>query len=370
MKKILLLLSGISQTGGIEKYTQNFLEAALLADNHFSGNVIVMNDKEPPNIPGIERMKFFCCGSKYRFLRKIKFVLFFIYIIIIRRPSFILSNHIGLLRLYCFMRPFLRINYGLMVYGVDVYNLSLICKKIFENSKFVTSISSYTSSKLLEQVDVKEKIRLIPPLVDGSEFFPKQREERLLRKYKLKGQKVLLTVCRLSSIEGGKGNDKVIESLPIITKHFPDIKYLIAGEGDDSQRLKDIVSKYGVEDNVVFCGFVSQQELIDYYNMCDLYIMPSIQEGFGIVFIEALACGKPVIAGNRDGSVDALLNGKIGTLVDPHNVEAIARSVIDLLKGNGNGDTLNKGLLREQVLKTYGKEQFNNRVKALLLELS
>jgi glycosyltransferase involved in cell wall biosynthesis len=93
--------------------------------------------------------------------------------------------------------------------------------------------------------------------------------------------------------------------------------------------------------------------------------MPSKQEGFGIVFLEALACGKPVIAGNRDGSKEALLDGKLGVLVDPDNINEIAEAIINILLKNAPTQFLNADYLRDMVINNFGFEKFSKKVKEL-----
>jgi glycosyltransferase involved in cell wall biosynthesis len=98
--------------------------------------------------------------------------------------------------------------------------------------------------------------------------------------------------------------------------------------------------------------------------------MPSKGEGFGFVFIEALACGKPVIAGNSDGSRDALLDGELGILVNPENTKEITESIIKVLKKETSNKLLDGQYLRKRVLKVYGFDKFKERAKNLLYELS
>jgi len=135
-----------------------------------------------------------------------------------------------------------------------------------------------------------------------------------------------MTLTRLASGERYKGYDRVMESLDELNGQHPDLKYLLVGKYDDDEkkRLEKIIEKYRLQNQVVFAGFVPDSELAEHFNLADIYIMPSEKEGFGIVFIEAMHYGKPVIAGNKDGSADALLNGKLGALVDPESVQEIS----------------------------------------------
>src|SRR5690606_22354428 len=139
------------------------------------------------------------------------------------------------------------------------------------------------------------------------------------------------------SSEQYKGYDRVIQSLAEIRRHVPDAHYLIVGRGDDSERVRTLAREHNLADHITLAGFVPDNELPDHYALCDLFIMPSKGEGFGIVFLEALASGKPVLGGNRDGSRDPLMDGELGALVDPDDCNAIAsESVAILLKRHSN----------------------------------
>ena len=98
---------------------------------------------------------------------------------------------------------------------------------------------------------------------------------------------------------------------------MPHLRYVIVGRGADSTRLRRRVEELGLSDHVVLTGFVPEDELPDHYRLCDIFVMPSQAEGFGIVFLEALACGRRVVAGNGDGSAEPLLAGKLGHLLIP-----------------------------------------------------
>jgi glycosyltransferase involved in cell wall biosynthesis len=133
----------------------------------------------------------------------------------------------------------------------------------------------------------------------------------------------------MSSKERYKGYDKVIQSLPNVIASYPEVKYMLSGTFDvgEKKHLDNIVQQLGISDFVFFTGFIKDDELVTHFNISDLYIMPSMKEGFGIVFIEAMYYGLPVIAGNRDGSVDALLKGELGLLIDPIHINEIATAI-------------------------------------------
>jgi glycosyltransferase involved in cell wall biosynthesis len=164
-----------------------------------------------------------------------------------------------------------------------------------------------------------------------SQFQPGPKPGYLLERHAAGGKKVLMTVSRLSSLERYKGHDRVIRTLPRVLKQRPDTIYLIVGDGDDRPRLESLAVECGVRKNVLFTGSVPPEELPDYFRLADVFVMPSVAEGFGIVFLEAMATGIRVIGGSQDGSRDALCDGALGTLVDPENGEELASAIITAL---------------------------------------
>ncbi|MGB3650876.1 MAG: glycosyltransferase, partial [Rivularia sp. (in: cyanobacteria)] len=110
---------------------------------------------------------------------------------------------------------------------------------------------------------------------------------------------------------------------------------------------------------VTLTGYIPDEELSEHYNLCDVFAMPSKGEGFGIVYLEALASAKPVLAGNKDGAVDPLCQGELGALIDPDDSEAIAQTLIQILQNQYPNPLLYQPLkLRQQVIERFGCESF------------
>ncbi len=198
----------------------------------------------------------------------------------------------------------------------------------------IVAVSRFTRTTLTEHYDVPpSKIELISNGVDLARFRPRPRRDDLVDRYGLRGKSVLLTVGRLYA---RKGMDRVIESLPLIRQQIGDIRYLIVGEGPYRQTLETLVAHHGVGEQVVFAGAVKDYELVDHYALGDVFIMANREmpdgdtEGFGLVFLEANACGLPVIAGSAGGSVDAVKDGLNGLVVDGDDTAAIAAAIIAL----------------------------------------
>ena len=139
----------------------------------------------------------------------------------------------------------------------------------------------------------------------------------LRERYRLGDRRVLLTVSRIGTADRYKGHDRVIAALPALLRAGADVAYLIVGSGDDTPRLAQVAAETGVSDRVILAGAAPADELADHYRLADVFVMPSTKEGFGIVFLEAAACGVPVVGGNRDGSWDALREGYLGRAIDP-----------------------------------------------------
>jgi len=222
----------------------------------------------------------------------------------------------------------------LIAHGIEVWEKFIGFKKfMLHRCDRILTVSHYTSDVLRSVNEVPDhKLQVLNNCLDPFLQLPpcEKKNERFLEKYRLsKDDKILMTLTRLAARERYKGYDIVIESLQKLRQTHPMLKYLIVGKYDSKEkaRLDDMITKTGLEGMVTFAGFVPDEELADHFNLADIYIMPSEKEGFGIVFIEAMYYNKPVIAGNKDGSVDALLDGKLGLLVNPESLDEVTDAI-------------------------------------------
>jgi glycosyltransferase involved in cell wall biosynthesis len=119
--------------------------------------------------------------------------------------------------------------------------------------------------------------------------------------------------------------------MPQLRAEVPDLVYLVAGDGSDRSRLQAKVTASGLDDSVKLIGRISEAEKADHYRLCDVFSMAGRQEGFGIVFLEALATGAPVVASILDGSRDAVLDGKIGELANPDDPASLRAAILRAL---------------------------------------
>jgi phosphatidylinositol alpha-1,6-mannosyltransferase len=249
------------------------------------------------------------------------------------------------------------------VHGYEAWQpRSKFHRSALNRAQLVTSVSRFTRHKLLSWTKLPpQRIRVLPNTVN-SHFYPREKRHDLVEKHLLDGKRVILTVGRLSSGERYKGQDRIINALPTVLTQVPDAVYVIVGSGDDKERLGQLAGEKGLADRVVFAGHVPADQLADYFSLADVFAMPSTGEGFGIVFLEAAACGLPVIGGHSDGSVDALAEGRIGRLVNPDSTEDIATALSDALLGRFDTNPAE--------FQRFSFQNFERHVNELIKDLS
>jgi glycosyltransferase involved in cell wall biosynthesis len=258
--------------------------------------------------------------------------------------------------------------YTVSAYGIDVHEaLSASRRNALRNADMVIAASAWCRQRLLDMVKVDPaRVCVLPQTVDEARFSSGQKPPHLVKRYKLQpGERVVLTVARLDASEGYKGYDRVVQALPAVHAACGPVRYIIVGNGDDRGRVEARAHERGVADAMVFAGFVPDDELADHYRLADVFAMPSTGEGFGIVFLEAMACGTPVLAGDADGSVDAVDRGRLGRLVDPNDVSAIADGLISLLRRDGPSWWFDRDALHRAVVARFGRAAYLKELRAL-----
>lgn len=351
IKSLLITFYFPPSVGGIEDYLANICVGK-------SDKIVVL----APKVKNSEKFDqhqnykiyrynfFYSLIVKYPRLYRL-FISLILFLFIIRGLKIIKKENIDLIQCgsadlslaVWYLSKLTRKPYLVYAYGKDVtVKQNSFLSKIWKNklisfalkrAETVVTISQFSKVKLTELGVKNSKITVINPCVNEGIFYPSQEEAIYIRKkYNLENKKVLLSVGRLIT---RKGNDYVIKALPAILKQFPNTIYLIIGKGGEEGRLQYLVKKLALEKNVIFVGYVPDDQLNAYYNACDVFIMPSRElpgdvEGFGIVFLEANACGKPVIGGKTGGIRDAIVDGETGLLVNPTDVKEIGDAVLKI----------------------------------------
>lgn len=346
--KILFIAFDINTIGGIQRYTKKLFN-------------VVCEEGHDAILVELKDIRFF---SKVRFTFSICKTTF------LERPDFIICTNINFSPICFFLKKVSGTPYTVNLYGIDAIDIKskLKVRSVVEAERVIV-ISDYTRDKALEQIpEIKERIFFLPSAVDGSLFFIKNNPEYLRERYNLGDAPIIVTVARLNQNEF-KGYYKVAEAMPYILKEIPNAKYLIVGQGADS-RISVLLKNPVIKNSVILTGPAKDGELVDFYNLADVFAMPSKIEGFAIVFIEALACGTPVVASDGYGCRKGLLNGELGLLVNPDDSESIAKAIIRILKKDVPEKLLDRKWVRERSLSFYGVEKYQDRVRDFLHILS
>ena len=240
-------------------------------------------------------------------------------------------GHIHLLPLAWPAARLLGVPVVLHVHGIDAWTPTDrgVANRLVSRVDRVVSVSRTTLRRLADWSGLDpERGVVVPNTIDFDGLAPGPVPDALLDRYALHDNYVLMTLGRLVGKERRKGFDRVLEVLPEVAAERPDVTYLIVGKGPDQPRLEQKAERLGVRDQVVFAGYVPEDEKADHFRLADRFVMPSEGEGFGLVVLEALACGTPVIASTRDGSREAVADGDFGVLVDPHAPDEITQAIL------------------------------------------
>ncbi len=256
----------------------------------------------------------------------------------------------------------------MFAHGIEVWSsLSRARKMMINYCDEIICVSNYTKQRIIELHNIPpQKCKVLNNCLDPFLTLPDlgKKSSELLSKYGFnESNKILFTLTRMSVKDRYKGYDKVLDAIVALKKDYPEIRYLIAGGFEPAEKkfMDERILTLQLTENVAMAGYVPDEDLAAHFSLADLYIMPSMKEGFGIVFIEAMYYGLPVIAGNIDGSVDALCNGDLGLLVDPYNPVEIKEAIKKLL--------VNKNMYlpnRETLMTNFSYETYKNRLEQMV----
>jgi glycosyltransferase involved in cell wall biosynthesis len=282
------------------------------------------------------------------------------------RPDYIISTHVNFGPVARLAKQLLGIPYGLVAHGIDIH--PALKPEVFAalcNADRVVAVSNWTRLRVLDLGAVEPAaVSILPNTFDETRFCVGPKPEELVSRYGIRpGERVILTVARLAADERYKGYDRIIHALPQLQQKYGPIRFILVGKGEDQARLRALSRVIGSGSEITFAGFVPDAQLADHYRLADVFAMPSTGEGFGIVFLEAMGCGTPVVAGNRDGSVDALDHGRLGCLVDPNDVDAIIHGIESMLDRCGPSWWFDRGKLSSAVREAYGEDAFRRKIE-------
>lgn len=370
VKKILFLnLKAFSITGGIEKFNRAFLK--VLSDLEKEGIVVadawsMYDDKCDGKY--FEPEHYYCFkGKKVQFILKVWKAAF--------KYDTVILAHINLsLAGWGVKRMFPRKEIILNTHGIEVWTpLRGIKKALIQQADKILAVSHFTKNTVANVHKINAgKITVFHNTIDPYFVLPKafEKPQYLLDRYGLQLQNsVIFTLTRLSYSEKYKGYDKVMQVMPLLKLRFPCVKYILSGKPDtrEKKRLIHLTETNDIQNEVLLTGFVRDEEVTDHYLLADVFILPSRKEGFGIVFIEAMACGVPVIGGNQDGTVDALQQGELGYLVNPDDETGILEELGRILSEKDKmAKNSIKRELQQKVMASFGFDTFKQNLKKVL----
>lgn len=307
--RVLLLCTEVFANGGIQRFNRTFL--ASLTELNARCHVLSMCDSEESigrqTLHNNVRVTGFS-NSRW------KFSLATIRAIWSQQYDWVVIGHINLLSMTITAlttNPFARAQTILIAHGIEVwYGISQARRRALARLSTLLCVSAYTRQRILEQAPSlqAERLKIFPnalgeswgslPMVSSSRQLP---------------PRFILSVTRLQKGDRYKGVITVIEALSMLND--TELQYIVVGHGNDLPFLQLVARRCGVSDRVHFMRGVSDSELIDLYQQCEAFVLPSGKEGFGIVFLEAMFFGAPVIAAAEKGALDVVQDGETGLLV-------------------------------------------------------
>ena len=368
-KALFLTLKVFSATGGIEKVCRVAGKALYELGLQYGGLVKVYSMYGPAD--KADRNKYF---PQFLFsgYRKHRFRFVFRSIREGGRSRVVILSHINLLLVGYLVKVFSpSTKLVLIAHGIEVWKpLPSRIRLMLDACDLILPVSHFTKDKMKSLFGLpEERFLVINNCLDPFLEMPleKEKDPALMERYGIeKGQTVLLTVSRMVETEQYKGYDKVLHVLPELVKAYVGICYLMVGRYDEAekQRLDLLINKLGIQGTVIFAGFITDEELGAHFRLADIFVMPSEKEGFGLVFTEAMFYGLPVIAGNKDGSTDALCNGELGLLVDPNDCDELVAAIHLVLD---NRDSFLPD--QEKLIKNFGYEGYKEKFREVFEKL-
>ncbi|MDP7030207.1 MAG: glycosyltransferase family 4 protein [Phycisphaerales bacterium] len=363
-RRILFLLPDLrnpAYKGGIQMFN-NYVHRAITELGH-DVSVIGVNDRPEDAEPGL-----IPC-NRWRRTRKVVAALQLIWQIAFHHPDVVLCGHLNFAALCRRVCGWFGVRYITITHGIELWDAPASKVRGAAGSHRILAVSRYTKSLNLDLLDGydPDHVVVFPNTFDEERFKPSPVPTDLRSRLGLNASdRIVLSVGRLASTERLKGYDEAILAVAEVRKVMPEVRLVLGGRGDDMDRLRQVADGCGLGDGLVMPGFIAEEDIVSLFNLCDLFVLPSRKEGFGIVFLEAMGCGKPVIGGNRDGSMDPLCDGTLGAAVDPENVDAIAAAMTELLRGTAPATRSDPAHLRREVVDKFGFARFRDRLAAVL----
>ncbi len=325
---LLLLPDALGGRGGIAHFNRTLMRALAERDD-LELVALALHAADPEPAPARVEWRIPAPGSKVGFAVAAALAA------VRQRPDLIVSGLIGFAPLAALLARASGARLWTCTHGIEAWSRpSFADAAALRRSDLVTCVSDYTRERLLDWCAIDpDRVRVLHNTIDFERFTPGPKSASLVERYDTDGRRVLLSVGRLRREDRTKGFDHVIPLLPELQRRVGPIRYIVAGSGPDGAYLTRLAEEAGVAECLVLTGYVAPDEMAAHYRLADVFVMPSRQEGFGVVFLEALACGCPVVAGDSDGSREPLAGGAWGHLANVLDRDELTSSLVAALAG-------------------------------------
>lgn len=360
MRILALVTEAYGGRGGIACAARDFLDALARDSRVTAIDVLPRSTTDPVRALPPKVSQLSAVGSRLGYSLKSLWAL-------TQSWDVIFCNHVYMAPLSALIARLAGAKLVIQVHGIEVWGkVRGLRRAALEAADWIVSVSRDTRSRILGECDnAPETILVIPNTV--SEAFEPTDHDAARIKFGLIAHPVLLAVGRLSAQEQYKGHDRVIRALNTLVPNHPNLLFVVAGDGDDRSRLEALAAQEGVSEHVRFLGQVPQVDLNALYNAADLFALPSTGEGFGIVFLEAMAAGTPAVGLAIAGAKDALADGDLGFCVPEEQFTEALNKILSEIKG---ASVEGRQALAKEVHQRFGKPVFEASIHHLLTRIA
>jgi len=359
MRILLLISDAFGGHGGIAQYNRDLL-SALSAIPDVEEVVAIPRFSPLPvgNFPPKIAYHVEGVGGKAKYVRTV-------FKVLRGRFDLVICGHINLLPLAWLASIKSHAPLALLAFGIDVWqpHKTMLTRMLLRSVDTVWAVSEITRDKMVACSKISiERFHILPNAITLDRYGIGSKDVTLVARYGLSEHrhKVMMILARLASAERYKGVDELLELMPDLLAREPELVFLVAGDGDDRPRFEEKAKALGISDRVIFTGYVSELEKAAHLRLADAFVMPGRGEGFGFVFLEAMACGVPVVASTLDGSREAVRFGKLGQLVNPDDRTELVKAIIRAIHTE-------KGIPKG--LDYFSFANFQERLQALVIEM-
>lgn len=278
--------------------------------------------------------------------------------------SWLFYSHLGLSRVQAYIPPGWRRPYGVFVHGIEAWRaLPAGQRQILNGAALRVANSRLTARRLAEANPDVGPIAVCPLAL--AHDFAVAADRRVGEAPFGIGSKAVVLVARMMASERYKGHDELLAAWPAVRAHVPEARLVFVGDGDDADRLRTRARELGIADAVVFTGFVGDDVLREIYQRAAIFAMPSTGDGFGLVYLEAMAHRLPCIGSIHDAAGEIIRDGETGFLVEQSDTGAIAARLLTLLRDDSRRVEMGQSGYRRW-REHFSYEQFARRMMDLI----